>query len=67
MTRRIEEKELVIVSICLSTDDSFTYLGDDESLDQHNNTASHHGSESDDVQSAKDVKNNVARTSQVFS
>jgi hypothetical protein len=43
-----------------------TYLGNDKGLDKHDNAAGDHGSESNDVQTAQDIKNDVARASQVI-
>jgi len=43
-----------------------TYLGDDKGLHQHDHAAGDHGSESNDVQTAQNIEDDVARTSQVF-
>lgn len=42
-------------------------LGDNEGFDKHDNTGGDDRSQGDNVQAAHDVKNNVARSSQVFS
>ena len=43
-----------------------TYLRDNEGFDKHDYTASDNRSQSDDVQAAHHVKNDVAWSSQVF-
>jgi hypothetical protein len=47
-------------------DTEATYLGDNEGFDKHDNTARDNRSQSDNVQAAHDVKNDVAWSSQVF-
>jgi hypothetical protein len=64
VTCGIEEEELWLSVSAYDWLGGSTYLGNDEGLDKHYNAAGDYRSQSNDVETAENVKDDVARTSQ---
>jgi hypothetical protein len=66
MTCGVEEEELWLSVSAYGWLGCSTYLGNDEGLDKHNNAAGDYRSQSNDVETAENVENNVAWACQGF-
>jgi hypothetical protein len=63
----VEEEELAHVSKMIYIVSLLTYLGDNEGLNEHDHAARNHCTKSNEIETAQNVENDVAWTSQMFS
>jgi len=66
MAAGVEEKELHMISLLIWYRMCNIYLGNNEGLDKHDNTACYDRGERDDVQTTHNVENDIAWTCQVL-